>query len=270
MKDPSEATIEVQSAYPHEPAPPIARIDLDRFCEGCAYNLRTLPVYRDDRTGIPVVRCPECGRFQSANDASTAVRPWLNRVTSILLVGWILAIIAMFAHLCLVEGAMSYATLDELTSPAGGTIQRIGTTTTRIWSGYGPLEVNEDHPESKLFVNFMLTCSFAIGFVSGMLAVVVLPHWRRPAYAALVLVMPVLAGAVVATVWYHEAPHLFDWGLQHVASQSGMQLLGGLAGIIFGRPLARLGVHIFLPPGVRPRLAYLWLADNKPFPSRGL
>ena len=74
MRDPNEATIESQSEHPGTRAAPVACIDLDRFCEGCAYNLRTLPVYRDERTGIPVVRCPECGRFQSANDASTVAR----------------------------------------------------------------------------------------------------------------------------------------------------------------------------------------------------
>ena len=187
-----------------------------------------------------------------------------------LLVGWILTILAAFVHLGLAEGVMSYATLDELTSPAGTRIERIGSTATRIWGGYGPLEVNEDDPESELFVILILAGSFGIAFVCGMLAVVALPHWRRPAYAALVLGMPVMAGGVAATAWNHEAPHLFDWGLQHVVAHTGVQLLGGLAGIIFGRPLARLAVHILLPPGVRPRLAYLWLADNKPFPSRRL
>lgn len=41
---------------------PTACIELDRFCEECSYNLRTLAVTPDPRTGIPVVRCTECGK----------------------------------------------------------------------------------------------------------------------------------------------------------------------------------------------------------------
>jgi len=51
-----------------------------------------------------------------------------------------------------------------------------------------------------------------------------------------------------------------------VCARVCVQAFGGVAGVFLGRPLARLTVRIVLPPGVRPRLAYLWLADNKPFP----
>ena len=40
---------------------PIASVELDRFCVGCGYNLRTLAVFADPRTEIPIVRCTECG-----------------------------------------------------------------------------------------------------------------------------------------------------------------------------------------------------------------
>ena len=267
MRDPNEATIESQSEHPGTRAAPVACIDLDRFCEGCAYNLRTLPVYRDERTGIPVVRCPECGRFQSANDASTALHPWLNRATSVLLVGWMLAIIAGFILLGMAEGSLSYATLDEFTTPGGSRVEQIGISVTRIFSGYGPLEVRTDYPEYTLVVTLMLACSLAIAFVGGMVAAVVFPHWRKTACGVPVLGLPIAAGVIVALTWTHEAPHLFDWGMRYVGAHAGVQLFGGLAGIIFGRPLARLGVWILLPPSVRPRLAFLWLTDDKPIPG---
>jgi hypothetical protein len=267
MKEPSEATVETRSAYSETRAAPVACIELDRFCEHCGYNLRTLPVYRETRTGIPVVRCTECGRFQSANDTSTALRPWLHRATSVLLITWMLAIVAGFFFLGLAEGATSYATLDELTIRGGSESRRVGTTTIYTWTGnYGPLEVKADFPEYKLFVTLILTGSFMIAFSCGLFAVVVLPHWRRVAYVGLMLAMPIVVGCLVAIAWAHDAPHLFDWGLPYVGAHTGLQLLGGVVGVIFGRPLARLAVHIFLPPSVRPRLAYLWLADGKAFP----
>jgi len=243
-----------------------ACIELDRFCEGCAYNLRTLPVYRDDYTGIPVVRCPECGRFQPANDTSTALRPWLHRLTSLLLAVWMLALIAGLVSLGMAEGAMSYANLDELTVRGGSRVQRINNTTIRTWSGYGPLEVQTDYPYRKLFITTMLITSSLIAFVCGALAVVVVPHWHRGAYFGLVLAVPIVAGVLVAIIWRYEAPHLLDWGLPYVMAHMGVQVLGGLLGVIFGRPLARLTVRIFLPTGIRPSLAFLWLADDKPFP----
>ena len=115
MKGSHKATIEPGSESPETRGATRACIELDRFCEGCAYNLRTLPVYRDDYTGIPVVRCPECGRFQPANDTSTALRPWLHRLTSLLLAIWMLTLVAGLVSLGMAEGAMSYANLDELT-----------------------------------------------------------------------------------------------------------------------------------------------------------
>ena len=261
------ADVEPRSTYPDTPAAPVTCIELDRFCEDCAYNLRTLPVYREPHTGIPVVRCPECGRIQSANDASTALRPWLSRATSLLLALWMLAIVAGFIHLGVAEAVASYGTLDELTVAGGYRSQRVNNTTTLTWSsGLGPLEVKTDFPEYELFVTLVLIGSFAIAFVCGLFAVVIFPHWHRAAYVALVMSLPVVVGCLVAIAWSHEAPHLFNWGLPYVAVHAAVQVLGGLTGITFGRPTARLAVRILLPPSVRPRLAFLWLADNKPFP----
>jgi hypothetical protein len=245
----------------------VACIELDRFCEGCGYNLRTLPVVRQRHTGIPVVRCTECGQFQPANNGATALRPWLGRITSVLLVAWIITIVAAFVMVCVGEGALSYATLDELTVADGAiTTRTIGGTTIRTWTTRGQLTVDRDYPDYRLFITTILTASFAVAFASGMFAVVVCPHWRRGAYVGLVLAVPLAVGGVVALGWSQEAPHLFEWGLRYLMAHAGVQLLGGLMGVNFGRPLARMATRIFLPPSARPRLAYLWLADNKPFP----
>jgi len=249
------------------PAAPVACIELDRFCAACAYNLRTLPVYRDERTGIPIVRCPECGRYQSANDTATALRPWAHRLTSLIIGVWVLTIITSFIWLGVAEGAMSYATLDELTHRAGTQIQRIGTMTIRTGRGTGPLQVWNDMPDFALFMSVMLIGSVAIAFTSGLLAAVLCPHWRRGAGVALMVAMPLAAGGVIALTWHYEAPHLFGWGMSYIFAHAGAQLSGGLLGIVFGRPVARVIVRIFLPPSMRPRLAYLWLTDGRPLPQ---
>jgi hypothetical protein len=120
-----------------------------------------------------------------------------------------------------------------------------------------------------MYANFVVSIlfgSWVIAFVCGMFAVITLPHWRRLAYGGLLLALPVVAGAVVAVVWRHEAPHLFWWGMRYIGAHGVAQLFGGLAGMEFGRPLGRLAVRAFLPSGARTDLAFLWLVDGKPFP----
>lgn len=245
---------------------PLACIDLDRFCAGCGYNLRTQPVARDRRTGIPLVRCPECGRFESANEAVAALRPWLRRTTAFLLGVWVLVVIGVFGLIGLAEGALSYSTLDELTGYGGLRIQRISVVTVRPWGGLGTLQIHPDYPYYKLFMGLVLSCSYLLAFLCGMWAVVILPHWRRAAYLGLVLATPMLILGIVAVVWYQEAPHLFHWGLLHLGAHAGAQLAGGVTGVLSGRPVARLTLRVLLPPSLRPRLAYLWLVDGKPLP----
>jgi len=43
--------------------------------------------------------------------------------------------------------------------------------------------------------------------------------------------------------------------------------VGGLAGIVAGRPTARLMIMTLLPPSVWPILAYVWTVDGKKVPT---
>ena len=113
-----------------------------------------------------------------------------------------------------------------------------------------------------------MAVSFVTAFVISVFAVVAFPHWRRVAYLSLALVLPIIAGVVDVAIWHDEAPHLLGWGLNYMAAHCVVQVLGGLVGVVFGRPLARGVVRIILPPSIRPRLAYLWHADGKPPPTR--
>jgi len=250
-----------------EAAAPHAVIELDRFCTSCAYNLRTMPVERDPGTGIPVVRCPECGTFQPANDATTAVRPWLQRLISLALAAWMLLLTAAFVWLVVAAVAVTYGTLDELTIRAGTQIQVIGNTTIRTVRGSGPLEVWTDMPHKHLFVGAMLAVSTVIAFVVGGLAVVAFPHWRRGVCRAVALAVPMLVASIATLAWYSDAPQLLRWSLSYTAAHGVAQMLGGLLGVTFGRSLARGVVRVFLPPRTRTHLSYLWLVDGKALPA---
>jgi hypothetical protein len=263
----AERTPATTSDQPDTGGTPLALIDLDRFCNHCGYNLRTLPVYRDDRTGIPVVRCTECGRYQAANDGATALRPWLNRLTALILWAWILAVIGGLFLIACGEAGISLATLDELTEYGGYTTQQVGPATVRTWASVGPLQIDTEYKEYKLFITTILIASFVIAFGGGLYLVVVFPHWPRLAYTAVALSLPLAVGAIVAVSWSQQAPHLFAWGVPYIVAHTAVQILGGIVGVCFGRPAARLTVRLVLPSSLRPRLAYLWLADGKAFPK---
>ena len=262
----TKPTIDRRATDPDAAELPVAIIDMDRFCNHCGYNLRTLPVYRDDRTGIPVVRCTECGRYQAANDGATTLRPWLNRITALLLWAWILAVLTAIFFLGLGEGALSYATLDELTIRGGATTQFVNNTVVRTWQSMGPLEIDTEYRFYRSFISSILFGSFGLAFLLGLFIVVVLPHWRKIACNGLAVGIPLIAGLLIAGSWYYDAQHLFEWGLPYMIAHAGVQCLGGLLGVALGRPVARLAVCLVFPASVRPRLSYLWLADNKPLP----
>ena len=72
--------------------PPLQRfllVEADQFCP-CGYNLHGQRVTFDERLDIPVVRCPECGKWHPAGHGSTAMRPWLARLATVLLAVWCL------------------------------------------------------------------------------------------------------------------------------------------------------------------------------------
>jgi hypothetical protein len=270
--------------------PCVAYVEIDRFCDGCGYNLRTQPVRRIGRTELLLCRCPECGRFQSVRDAATAGRLWLSRLGSLLLFVWIMVVLGAAFGLAAGQVGLTLLPLEELTThrpvtttapslsiPALASMPAnlLGSTITVIQQGnlvyrtvttYGR-EVREDYPYYTAFVLLMRGLSFALGFVLAMLATVVLYHWRRWGYLVAVAVVSIGAAVVVWCIWREDQPQLLGWANPHIAAQAAAHFAGGLAGILLGRPLARLIAMLVLPPRVRQALAFLWLVDGKQLPA---
>ena len=86
----TDTEIEPASSPPAPPAPaptgsPLQRhqqLHVDAFCTGCGYNLHGQPVTRDERTGIFLCRCPECGQYHAAGLGVTAASAWAAQVQS--------------------------------------------------------------------------------------------------------------------------------------------------------------------------------------------
>ena len=69
-------------------------LDNARFCHGCGYNLRGQAARREPMTRVLMVRCPECGEFEPANEP----RPWTGRATKFIVVAFVMTcLVALLA-----------------------------------------------------------------------------------------------------------------------------------------------------------------------------
>ena len=230
-----------------EPTRIVSHIETDRYCAECGYNLRTQPVWRDDRTRILLARCPECGGFAAIDNATTATSPWLNRVATLFLFIWILAVLWAFVGLSFAQGAVIYTTLEELTRWSSGRELRV---------------VAAEFEYYELFMAVVGGGSSALGFVALGLITIVCHHWRRRGYVILAIFQCTAVTAVVWAMWFERAPYLVDWALQYILGLALLSLIGALGAVWLGRPFARLVVRMVLPPRAQCVLAFLWLTDG--------
>lgn len=274
-----KATSEIDAATTPSPLPVIARLETDRFCDGCGYNLYTQAVHRDPRTQLLLCRCPECGRVHSVRDHATIGRVWLHRLGTLGLFAWILALLAVEFGLAMAQLGVTVGTLEELTtfgqtgvriitSTQPGVVTIVGPSSNTVWRREAREEVDYYAP----FLALMSGLAFTIGFLSATLLVVAAHHWRRWIYLLPVLLMPLAVGLLVWYLWGTDHPHLRAWSSRYVVWNGVANILGGVVGVYFGRPLARLLVTVLLPPRPRQVLAFLWRADGKspPSPVRGV
>lgn len=90
---------------------PVGVIETDTFCARCGFNLHTQKVWRDERLGILVCRCPECGGHHAVGSESSVGRKWMQRFATIGVMIWVafgLAFVfGIFAFSCIVYAASS-------------------------------------------------------------------------------------------------------------------------------------------------------------------
>src|SRR5438093_4740973 len=104
-----------------DPLPPLkpqekhARLEVDVFCVECGYNLHSQTVVRDERLGIFVCRCPECGRFHPAGVGVTATTTWAARLATMLLAFWVLIVLFALFWVVIGLGAVQVAFVEDLT-----------------------------------------------------------------------------------------------------------------------------------------------------------
>lgn len=247
--------------------PLAAHVETDCFCPQCGYNLHTQAVRRDPRTQILLTRCPECGRFHPAGHAASASEPWLRRLALLGLVFWISLIISAAISAAFAQGAITFATLDTLT-----TFVRVADAVRQSPGYHGAYYLPRPKGEFADWPTLYTLCgltSLGLGLIMGAGSVIVCHHWRRWAHITMALAWPAATGLFMLWLWHIASYHwLTWWGLPYIAAHALVYMVGSLLGVAFGRPLGRLAVRICLPPRLRPIMAFLWRADGLEPPVR--
>jgi hypothetical protein len=268
---------------PLKPAEKHARLETDTFCLECGYNLHSQAVVRDERLGIFVCRCPECGRYHPAGIGVTATRTWLNRFATILLFFWILIILSALFWIAVGFGAIQVAFVEDFTyremlAPDGrevawgnsgafytGTTQP-ATTWTYVYT-LNPSAGEHRRPWLKWEALFFAIGGAALGFVSGALLIVFFWHWKKRRYAWPML-LPLAIAAVVSAIFAvnDEYKLILPWAVRAAFGWAMWEMAWTGVGVVLGRKLARVLLRMFIPPRPRQHFAFLWSADGKVMP----
>lgn len=259
---------------PFESLPLAGTVELDRFCEGCGYNLMQQAVRRETNTQLLLCRCPECGQYNPANTLTTAHRAWFR---GLVVLGWCVWIVAwlnliFFATLLLAalppDAAWQRRMIDEkilTTRHVGG----------RHYGGYrtvslGPMDQEMWLITGILFSSFVLAAAFLTTLTAAFM-----PHWKRWGYVVFAAGWPAIALGLLLALFLPEqldrqysynddiSPAMSAWLYRYSISCVLITAITGIAFAWLGRPLARLLVRIFVPPRRRGPFAYLWLVDEK-------
>lgn len=252
--------------------PVIGHMQTDTFCEDCGYNLNTQAVMRDERLGVLVCRCPECGRFAAAGKSTAARQVWLNRFGVALLAAWGLFLLLAFALLAMFQGIMAnghardgvewdqqqmYAPMPPTTMP----LRRYIPPTYKLRD---PPATAEEARQRQTEDGFVRAGAAFFGCLTGAFAAVFMWHLKR--WWRLVAFVPPLVGVGFAMLGWANSPMMrFVRGYGYARMQEILLLecLGVALGLWLGRPFARGLLTILIPPKPRQHLAFLWWTDGK-------
>lgn len=247
-------------------ATPLSQVETDSFCD-CGYNLHGQPVWRDERLGLLVCRCPECGRHAAAGRFTGIHSTWLHRVSLGLIITWILALLALLLFLTVMSGVFP-----------GSYVTSYVTNTLVPNTGPGPTiyvydlrELSEwDKKQAAFLATAMYSFAALTGLAIGAVGSICLWHLRRRVY--LLLLLPVAAVAFVFVVWaqYDLTSAARVWLYGRLLSFVAPEGVAVLIGILAGRPVARFVLRLLLPDRLLQHLAFLWYRDGTLLPPMRL
>lgn len=253
--------------------PQVGQVELDRYCAGCGYNLRQQAVRREPTTHLLLCKCPECGAFEPANQATTRPRSWFAQLVYLLWLIWIAAIGFALVGAISAAANLSYET-GELLNETRYLDKPIpdpraeGTGSVRTINFEYQL-----HPldgEHALELSGYLLGAFLVAVGLLTVALLFVPHWSRKSYVGFALAWP-----IIALIVFYGMRLVDHYTIDYATS--GLKLwiflspflivlfaiAGGLTAICLSRPIVRLIIRILIPARQRGPFAYLWLVDGK-------
>jgi hypothetical protein len=213
-----------------------------------------------------------------------ATRPWMQRLATMLLVLWVL--IVLFAIFWIIMGlgaiqvgyaeTFTYRRQESLDGRAVEWSQVPGAGWQTVYKGttqpvaqwrqirtLGPPGPNEWVPTKWDRLPFHLGAA-SLGFVTGMLMVMFLWHWKKSRYV-LAMILPFVVAAFVCVIFSFDEEYagIYSWLLRVVFGYAALECAFMGLGILLGRKIARGLLRMFVPPKPRQHFAFLWSIDGK-------
>ncbi|MFG0306583.1 MAG: hypothetical protein ACF8Q5_10280 [Phycisphaerales bacterium JB040] len=274
----------------------LGQIQTDRACVGCGFNLFGQTIVRDEHYGLPIARCPECGRVCALQEYP-GLGAWARRWGALLGAAWLLVAVGLFALLLslsvaptgpVLEGQVNgiaerIAQRHQTEMQESGSSAAVVRATGNYWSSidegwaesqdframvrrHGPVwrQLDKGYPTALGFLWLMVygaTLAWPVVLVRA-------GRWRVAAYGA----GTVLLGGVITAMLLRSQAETGMWARSYALGVAWPTLVGlsypvlataALASAFTGRVLARTVIRAALPPRYRLVFAELWRADGK-------
>jgi hypothetical protein len=244
-----------------DPPAAVAVVETDAFCD-CGYNLHGQGVWRDERLGILVCRCPECGKHAAAGKFTGIHSAWLHRLSTLLVVIWAGYMVVLFLFLSGMSAAWPNMHFQYFLSYEP--VPNSGPNPTQyIWT-FHQLDT-WGLQRAGFEVGFDLSLAAVNGLAIGMATAVFLWHLRWRAY--LLVIPPMIVVGLLYWAWGAGMMEVTDavrhWLAVRAAGYGVWEGFWLVVGIWIGRPVARMGLRLLLPERLLQHLAFLWYRDGK-------
>jgi len=280
------------------PGETLGQIQTDRACIGCGFNLFGQTIVRDEHYGMPIARCPECGRVCALQEYP-GLGAWARRWSSGLAAVWLLVAIGLLSLVLtlsiaptgpvleaqvtgIAEVIAERHMLDEQANPKPGARLR---GTRSVWSGIdeqwaeqndigaivrerGPVWTQLD--DGYTIVLALLWLMIYAAILAWPVVLTRAGRLRVGAYGA----GAVLLGGVITAMLFRNQAATASLARSYALGVAWPTLVGisypvlataAFASAFSGRVLARCVIRAALPPRYRLVFAELWRADGKEF-----
>lgn len=262
----------------------------DRACTRCAFNLIGQSVVRESHYGLLIIRCPECGTVASLQEYPLLSR-WANRWAALLAALWFLAITAGTLAVAGVIMGFTFGVSQSASERVVETIKNAyiahetarGTDPNAIswWWLTDPTwwpaqDKRKFIADAGGWFGAIRWRAFTIWVPGGCLLFTFAAAWavlmsHRRGLRLVLTTLPMILFAML--FWgvsqtggstFNSIYELAAGILWPVVLPASMLCVGAslCAGVLLGRPLARLLVRAALPPRLRAPLSWLWTCDG--------